>query len=103
MWRLYPLLEAHTRRIHVNYDEYRNTAMRRASWISILVVPAILYGTWWMISSPAGLLLLIEKGNGIGLIAMNATASMWGGVNIFVLFGALIVSLRGIIELIRGR
>jgi hypothetical protein len=103
MWRLYPYLEAHARHIHVNYDEYRNTAMRRASWIGILVVPAMLFVTWWVFSSPDPLLYMIQKGNGIGLIAFYATAAMWGSVTALVVVSGFILALRGIIESIMGR
>ncbi|MEX0502315.1 hypothetical protein AB3X55_01810 [Alphaproteobacteria bacterium LSUCC0719] len=103
MWRIYPLLEAHARHIHVNYDEYRNTAMRRGAWISIPMIPAILVFAWWIFSSPNRLLYMIEKGNGFGLLAINATGAMWGSITALILVSGFILALRGIIELIRDR
>lgn len=103
MWRLYPHFEAHIRRIHVNYDEYRNTAMRRVCWVIPPFILGAVYGTWWVFSSPDLLLYMIEKGNGIGMIAMNATGAMWAGVNILIYVGYSIIGLRGIIELIMDR
>lgn len=103
MWRIYPFLEAHARHIHVNYDEYRNTAMRRKGWIVPPFILGVLYGGWWIFSSPDRLLYMIEKGNGFGLLAINAIGAMWVGVCIFYYVGLRIISLRGVVDLLLDR
>lgn len=101
-WRLYPHYDSWQRRVFINVDEYRDRIQFRRKLACVIFLPCLTAIVIWAISSPNFLLMLIEKSQQPGLVASQATATMWGGVNILLFVGYFIIAAREYYALFRG-
>ena len=101
-WRLMPYYEIYLRRAFVNLDEHYASIGWKPKMCIIFYCIAIPVLAFYMVGSPAGFLILIERDH-TGSTSYRSTGAAWAGVNSLVFVGVVIALLRLLITILLGK